>query len=62
MNAVRREEANEDPYRQRAILPDPTDLHYDEIALAFTAELDQDLQDKEILQPKQCRVINLVHE
>ena len=36
MNAVRREEANEDPYRQRAILPDPTDLHYDEKGKAKT--------------------------
>ena len=51
MNRMQRDDAD-DAYRQREILPDPTDKAFDDIVLAFTAEIDQDLQDKEILQPK----------
>lgn len=62
MNRLHREDANEDPYRHREILPDPSDQQYDELVLAFAAELDQDLQDKEIMLPKQSRLANLIIE
>lgn len=52
MNRMQRDDANEEAFRHREILPDPSDKQFDEIILAFTVEVDQDLQDKEILQPK----------
>lgn len=60
MNRMQRDDVNEDAYRQREILPDPTDKQFDELILGFTIEVDQDLQDKEILQPKQNRLANLI--
>ena len=62
MNRLHREDANEDAFRHREILPDPTDQQYDELVLAFAAELGQDLQDKEIMLPKQSRLANLIIE
>lgn len=50
MNRIQRDDVNEEALRQREIIPDPSGKQFDELLLAFTADVDQDLQDKEILQ------------
>jgi hypothetical protein len=43
MNRMQRDDVGDEAYRQREILPDPTDKQFDEIVMSFTTEVDQDL-------------------